>query len=280
MNQHKGGNITSRQDWRNPEEYRYIRELDQSGLAWEFLRRNSAYAKKVAHRNLAQQTTGASQELDALTEPGTETAIVEGDALAAEWGLAFAEAPNLNALQARLFWMPDSYKATPTVQAAAAQQTREAFKIRELGRMATLLLHPDGYQLLLLSDGARRIQLAISQGNLRQGDCHLHFSVSGGPHTEDQLATITGFLFICRHRRFPRPPRGRKRSGQRSAMQLQAHDGRNAGATFQQIAVALWGDWVRQAWKGPGHDALRMRVKRLLATGNRMVQGGYRDLLR
>lgn len=280
MNQYQGGNNTTRRDWRNPEEYRYIKELDQSGLAWEFLRRNSAYVKKVAHRNSTQQRTEPSQESDGPTEPGTETVIVEGDVFAAEWGLAFAEAPNLTALQARLFWVPDSYKATPTVQVAAASHTPEAFKMRELGGMATLLIHPDGYELLLLSDGPRRIQLAISQGSLRQRACHLHFSVSGGPYTEDQLAAITGFLFICRHRRFPRPSRGRKRSGQRSAMQLQVHDGRNAGATFQQIAVALWGDWVRQAWKGPSHDALRMRVKRLLATGNRMVQGGYRDLLR
>lgn len=37
-----------RLDWRKSSDYSYLRQLDRSGLAWEFLRRNLEYRKDFA----------------------------------------------------------------------------------------------------------------------------------------------------------------------------------------------------------------------------------------
>ena len=59
---------------------------------------------------------------------------------------------------------------------------------------------------------------------------------------------------------------------------LRALDGRNDGATYREIAQALFGAMriPDRAWKT--HD-LRGRTIRLVATGYEMMRGGYRKLL-
>jgi hypothetical protein len=61
---------------------------------------------------------------------------------------------------------------------------------------------------------------------------------------------------------------------------LQAFDAMQAGASHRHIAAALFGESiVRDDWSGRS-DYLRLRVQRLLRFAERLVKGGYRDLLR
>lgn len=65
---------------------------------------------------------------------------------------------------------------------------------------------------------------------------------------------------------------------ERLTQAMRALDGRNDGATYRDIAKALFGPAriPARAWKS--HD-LRGRTIRLVATGYDMMRGGYRKLL-
>jgi hypothetical protein len=61
---------------------------------------------------------------------------------------------------------------------------------------------------------------------------------------------------------------------------LRIADARAAGASYRDIAIALYGEPRTQAdWVGGGRS-LHSRVRRLVATARTMASGGYRDLLR
>ena len=61
-------------DWRSPETYRPIQDVNAAGFAWEFLRRNPDYRRDVRKRS------------DKL--PATST---RADAQARHWGLPFRD---------------------------------------------------------------------------------------------------------------------------------------------------------------------------------------------
>ena len=63
-------------------------------------------------------------------------------------------------------------------------------------------------------------------------------------------------------------------------MALQAYDAVQAGASHRDIALALFGEKVvKEDWYGRS-DYLRLRVQRLVRMADKLVNGGYRDLLR
>jgi hypothetical protein len=63
-------------------------------------------------------------------------------------------------------------------------------------------------------------------------------------------------------------------------MALQAYDAVQAGASHRDIAAALFGEKaVKEDWYGRS-DYLRLRVQRLVRMADKLVNGGYRNLLR
>jgi len=63
-------------DWRSPNAADALKELDRSGLAWEFLRRNPEYREDY-RRALQRIASGAITEEAAMTE------------ISRRWGLSF-----------------------------------------------------------------------------------------------------------------------------------------------------------------------------------------------
>lgn len=62
-------------DWRKSEDYDYVERLDAGDLAWEFLRRNTAYRRDY-QRTAKHNRDGAA------------------DAFSLRWGLRFPDRPN------------------------------------------------------------------------------------------------------------------------------------------------------------------------------------------
>jgi len=61
---------------------------------------------------------------------------------------------------------------------------------------------------------------------------------------------------------------------------LIALDGSLAGASQRQIAAALFGaSIVSEKWDAPGRP-LRYKVRRAIRAGNKLMRGGYRNLIR
>jgi len=62
--------------------------------------------------------------------------------------------------------------------------------------------------------------------------------------------------------------------------EISQEPGEPSRASHRDIAAALFGEKVvREDWSGRS-DYLRLRVQRLIRTADKLVKGGYRDLLR
>ena len=156
----------------------------------------------------------------------------------------------------------------------------DAFDLHHFGSLATVLRSPDGHEHLLLSDGAHHLHIDVTAGSLLDGPVRFRYELSGFKHIEAKTLTLRRLMLLHRLGRFPSglfPPERRAR---RWAMALQAHDAVRAGASHREIAAALFGEkTVREDWYGRS-DYLRLRVQRLVRMADKLVNGGYRDLLR
>jgi hypothetical protein len=196
-------------------------------------------------------------------------------------GCTFAEAPDHPVADACIFWRADW---DASVLAAETQPVRrgdgDAFDLRHFNTLATVLRRPDGHEHLLLSDGARHLQIDVTAGSLLDGPVCLRYELSGFKHIEAKTLTLRRLSLLCRLGRFPRglfPPE--RRAG-RWAMALQAYDAVQAGASHREIATALFGEKIaKEDWCGRS-DYLRLRVQRLVRTADQLVNSGYRNLLR
>lgn len=155
----------------------------------------------------------------------------------------------------------------------------DAFDIRRFDRLATVLRCPDGHEHLLLSDGVHHLQMEVTAGSLLDGPVCLRYELSGFKHIEAKTLTLRRLLLLRRLGRFPHGLYPPERRARRWVMALQAYDALQAGATHREIAAALFGERVvKEDWCSRS-DYLRLRVQRLVRTADRLVNGGYRDLL-
>lgn len=156
----------------------------------------------------------------------------------------------------------------------------EAFDIRRFDRLATVLRCPDGHEHLLLSDGLRHLQLEVTAGSLLDGPVCFRYELSGFKHIEAKTLTLRRLTLLRRLGRFPLGLYPPERRACRWIMALQAYDAAQAGGSHREIATALFGETVvKEDWCGRS-DYLRLRVQRLLRMADKLVNGGYRDLLR
>jgi hypothetical protein len=178
-----------------------------------------------------------------------------------------------------VFWRSDANPAVLPVDARAASvNDGNAFDLWRVEQSVTVVKHA-GIEHVLVGDGNHRIQLDVRGRSLLEGPAHLRYELAAFVGVEDKVATLHRFIARQRLGRFPRALFPLERRARRWLTALQAIDGRLAGATPREIAVALFGDGaVRRDWDGPS-DYLRSRVRRAIATGEQIVDRGYLKLL-
>ncbi|KZB56359.1 DUF2285 domain-containing protein [Thalassospira xiamenensis] len=149
--------------------------------------------------------------------------------------------------------------------------------ISRFGTAATLFIAQDHRQHLLLSDQYRHLQIVISEGTLLEGPVRLRFIISGMKRLKEQALALQRFHAFYRTGQFPSALYPIERRAPRWRMMLQAWDGRQAGASQREIAEVLYGHrTVAEDWSA---GFLRTRVQRLLRGADRLVHGGYLDIL-
>lgn len=154
----------------------------------------------------------------------------------------------------------------------------DAFDISRFARMATVLRCSDGHEHLLLSDGTHRIQIEVTAGSLLDGPVCFRYQLSGFKHAEAKTLTLRRLLQLHRLGRFPRGLYPPERRARRWLMMLRAWDALQAGASQREIAAALFGEKsVREDWDA---GYLRTRVQRLIRSAEKLIGGGYRELLK
>lgn len=105
----------------------------------------------------------------------------------------------------------------------------------------------------------------------------MRFIVSNMKSLKEQAIALQRFHAFYRTGQFPNALYPTERRAPRWKMMLQAWDGRQVGTTHREIAEVLYGHrTVAEDWSA---GFLRTRVQRLLRGADRLVHGGYLDIL-
>lgn len=241
----------SDRDWRDPGAYAYVDALPLTGLAWEFLRRNSAF--QAAFRRAPDDVSTGW-----------------------DFGLSAPADPARSADEQPIFWRP---KVSPRTLVLATSPANEAeailFDPTNWPGVLTVRACSDGTHLLLRL-GAEEHRL-WSAAPPRAGQrlvvtlpLDVHFAVR---------AEAAARLLERTSKRAPRPPERPSRLLMRRAIAaLRALDGRFGGASQRQIAEGVLRARVTgpRAWED---SAARAMTARLLRHGAALVARGYLNLL-
>ncbi|MCR6659745.1 MAG: DUF2285 domain-containing protein [Asticcacaulis sp.] len=180
----------------------------------------------------------------------------------------------------RIFWQSDVDPSVVIVDAEPIpSQHEDAFDIAHFYGQADVLTDSTGREFLLLTDGARHIQLEIRSGSVVAGPVQLHYDIAGFVKMEAKVGTLLRLNALRRLGRIPNALCPQETGARKWAKALQAYDGMVAGASHREIAAVIFSPkLVADEWNGRS-DFLRLRVQRLLRYGRDMVAGGYRKLL-
>jgi hypothetical protein len=181
---------------------------------------------------------------------------------------------------AAIFWRADLHPAVLPVQAESVDaRNPDAVQLDCLPCPCIVRRAADDREELILGEGACCIRIAVRTGSLLAGPVRLRYDLSGFTDIEMRLRALRQFLALNRLGRMPSSLFPSEPRAQRWSMALQAWDGRRAGATQREIAIALFGSArVAEDWRTG--DDMRKRLVRLLRTAERLVAGAGPDMLR
>jgi hypothetical protein len=197
-------------------------------------------------------------------------------------GFTFAEDPCIGAPDARILWTGAVDPGVlPVMVLPATAATDDTIAMADVAPWLTVVPGDRGREHAVLSDGWRRIRLDVEAGSLAAGGLvNLHYPLHGIRSVEPKVLPLRRLVAFCRGRRFAATLFPPDRRIARWIECLRVADARADGASYRDIAIALYGEpRMRADWVGGGRS-LHSRVRRLVATARVMALGGYRDLLR
>lgn len=241
--------------WHPVAAYLYVLHLDGPSLAWEYLRRNPEYRRDWhLHRRRPRQ--------------------------ARRWGLRLLEDPDLDARDALPDWFPDPPGTVLVLPDPDPPHDAVPFRLWDLPGEKRLL-HDGRRLLLILRLAGRTLRFSLSP-ELADGMAYV-YAVRADRKRESHwrsagttLATLDAL--VARHHAAGAAGERPGRTMQLHLRTLQALDGVQSGASHRQVAQVLYSaDAVAERWYSDGQ--LRSHVRRLIARGRKLMQGGYRRLL-
>lgn len=192
---------------------------------------------------------------------------------------AFAD-PALTALEARHVWLPEPGRSVlPAVaQPVAASRVQDgSVLVTALPSLEHILVDISGRQHVVLRANGAALQLLIEGADVAVAPVAITFLVRGLAalrEASDHLAALRRILSPASRRLAPPrwTPTTRKL---RDA--VVAIDGRDAGASYYEVAVVLHGvEYVERNWR----TGLKRSMRHHLRRGLELSRGGYRNLLR
>lgn len=202
---------------------------------------------------------------------GNSTANRAGSSLS-DGGCAFAADPRNTALDQPVFWTPLTDPGAILLQLSPVAPEGRGIPHEDIESAATTRL-----------DDLRRVTVAGLRLEARLlgpgGDGPLAAIIILDADAPDRLHMVLRFWSAVWGRRVPPDNRLTRQRRRRAQQMLQAVDARHAGATYRDIASALFPRHRIDpaSWAG---DAVRETTIRLARDGAKLVRGGYRSLLR
>lgn len=256
---------------RKREDYAHTRELEGTGWAWEFLRRNPSY------RDDFQRNERSELVLVRLPDGTTLYTLPTRNLAAENWGLAFFADPDKTALAQDMFWLPDltTHVATCAVHPAADGAT-DTLSLDHLTARTAVLLRETS-EVVTVRAAGKAATIHVVSGSVLAGRKAVTFSHEGfqtlSRHVEtlrilQQLMTETSNANAT----------GESADSKYLAY-LIALDGHLDGRSYRDIADILYDkERVGSHWTDDT-SWMKSKVRRALERGIALMNGGYRDLL-
>lgn len=258
--------------WRDKASYEYTLSLSRAAWAWEFLRRNPELRQQELEIVAPGQAAGPSL----LRTVGVSRASSGLE----KWGLLYFDDLDRTADEALVFWRREVCPAVLPVWAVEAGATAGMARF-DLSRLdcEAWMLRADDADHVLLKKAGWTVQLIWNGADIRNADLLITAPIELFAHMGDsqRLAMQRLVDFQTRGRSELFKPDAR---GARLQMCLQALDGRMAGASWRQLAAAIFGEQrIVEEWASPSRSLLD-RTRRLFRRGLAYMKGQYRDLLK
>jgi hypothetical protein len=192
-------------------------------------------------------------------------------------GYDFVVAGTLDATRARPIWDRAVDISVVAVNTSSAIVSN-AFDVRQVMDLATIVRSCVGHEQLLLSDGSQQLRFDVVHGSLLAGPVALHFNLTDGPTLSAQLNTMRRWQRFRKGWDFGRIAKQEQRAPI-WVRQLRAYDGAMAGATMREVAQTLFPALATPIALQDRNSAIRSMVRRLLRSARAHVAGDYRRIL-
>lgn len=263
-------------EWRNASAYDYTNSLPGPGWAWEFLRRDPRFRSSVGR--LTQGSMKIAKRGCTIRIAADATAIQT----LMDWGILFFDDLDKTAEDALVFWRPrDCPFVVPVWAIEVDGAAREdCFGLSQIGCRKAVLVTPEDSMHLLLTEAGRAIQLIWKGADVLKDRLVLAAPIELFSGTERGRLAMQRLWALQRRRSIPRHLFGHHPGSERLQMALQALDGRLAGASWRQVAAAIFGeDRTAEAWTSDSRWLLD-KTRRLFWQGEAYMKGRYREFLR
>ena len=177
----------------------------------------------------------------------------------------------------RIVWLAEA--GIPVLYATARTDATQSadVDVTALPALQHILIDAESRQHLVLRAHGVILQIEVDGADVIQGPVILEFRVHSQLRRSGlQLIMMDRFLSGTAPRSPPRPIWTAQARKLRDA--IIALDGRAAGASHREVAIAIYGQAKVESEWGPA--GLRDLVRRDLDRGLKLAMGGYRDLLR
>jgi hypothetical protein len=151
--------------------------------------------------------------------------------------------------------------------------------LRVLTCRKSILVLASGEQYLLLHDGRRVVQVRCLGDDLTRDPLAIALLADEFPNVERKIRILRRFAELYRATKPGRAMSGWTPPALRLRNALIALDGSMAGATYREIAEAIYGPtFVAERW-GRGQRNLKDQLIRAVRRGRHLMSGGYAELL-
>ena len=257
------------------DDYEYTCRLSRSRWAWEFLRRN------VEFRDIATITDPSKVSKKSACH-SVKLMRLECDQVAAEqYGLLFFPDINENGHDADLFWNPALFARALTVQVTPRHPNErdEIFEATVANCEVTHLTDRVGREHILIKGNGHTLQVVCSGlSTLSVEPVRLKLIIDSVSSLDETLKVIGRAQRIL-GKEDSSFCDGWSRSSLAFRNALIALDAHEAGLTYFETAAIIYGeDRANEAWQSASR-AMKDEMRRALARGRELRDGGYRDLL-
>jgi hypothetical protein len=262
---------------RTPEPTRRAHQaFDRGDWGWEFLRRNAGYAFDW------RASTPRHLRPIALSDGTRLLRMRRRHPRAEMWGLFVFADPSHAAPDAFVAWLPtiDRRVLRARCAFAVAADAGTVVALSAFRAQRSAIIGADGVPVVTMRRQGCRVGLMAHGWHALARRAVVTFEVEGLDELDGGIDSLRTLQRLLNPNARARPAAIPAAVQERLRQALLALDGSLAGASYREIATTIFGDKrVSEEWSAASRF-LKDRVRRLVAKGHALMNGGYRDLLR